>query len=196
MPVLYDLFQHMVGANRWRRRVIEERVLPALAIGAAVIDIGCGTGEVLNYLPNTLCYMGFDRNPQYIADARRRFVGRNASFHCEELTPSYRGVDSSADCVLALGLLHHLDNESANALFKTARAALRPGGFLLTLDPLYMEGQSSLARYIISRDRGTEVRNEKAYVELAQTCFSSVDVLVDRSPLRIPYTGIVLKCRP
>ncbi len=69
---------------------------------------------------------------------------------------------------------------------------LKPGGFLLTLDPVISRDQSELARAIISRDRGRSVRTAEAYRERAVAAhLSRIDVFIDRSPLRIPYTGIV-----
>ncbi len=193
-PWPYDLFQHLVGAYRWRRRVVEELLLPSLASDSTVVDIGCGTGEILQYLPEETAYVGFDRNPDYIAEASRRFRGRKAVFRCEELTPDYRPRDELADHALAFGLLHHLEDGSAKALFSAARRVLKPGGSLITLDPVYTSEQSRSARYVVSKDRGTEVRTEFAYRELAQSSFQRVEVFMDLSPLRIPYTGIVMRC--
>ncbi|MCB1612497.1 MAG: methyltransferase domain-containing protein [Xanthomonadales bacterium] len=193
-PWPYDLFQHLIGAYRWRRRVVEELLVPALAADSTIVDIGCGTGEVLEYLPQEIGYIGFDRNPDYIAQAIRRFRERKAVFRCEELTPDYCPRDELADHALAFGLLHHLDNESATALFRSARRVLKPGGSLITLDPVYTSRQSRSARYVVSKDRGTEVRTESAYLALARASFARVEVFIDLSPLRIPYTGIVMRC--
>ena len=96
--------------------------------------------------------------------------------------------------VLAFGLIHHLDDEQSSSLFNVAKRVLREDGILLTLDPVFVPGQSGLARYIISKDRGTAVRSEDAYKEIARKHFTTVESYVDLKPLRIPYTGIVMKC--
>jgi SAM-dependent methyltransferase len=197
MPLLYNLFQDLVGANSWRRAVVDRTVQSILGDayrGARILDIGCGTGEVLSYLPPHVDYVGFDRNSAYIASAQNRYRARQARFVCDELTVDYDSQESGFDVILALGLLHHLDDATADSLFRTARQRLKPGGFLLTLDPLYSPAQSSVARYIISKDRGTNVRTEAGYRGLAGRVFDKVICQVDHHPLRIPYTGIAMTC--
>ena len=99
-----------------------------------------------------------------------------------------------ADIVLAFGLIHHLNDEESSSLFDVAKRVLGAKGVLLTLDPVFVPCQSGLARYIISKDRGTAVRLENGYKEIARKHFTSVESYVDLKPLRIPYTGIVMKC--
>lgn len=191
---IYGLFQKLVGAYAWRRKVVGKYVATAIPDGGLVIDIGCGTAEVLSYLPDNVEYIGFDRNPGYITRARASYAHRNASFYCEELSPNFTLEGRSADVILAFGLIHHLDDAMSLDLFGVARKMLGVNGFLVTLDPVYVDGQSAVARYIISKDRGTAVRTERAYKELASREFSSVETYIDSNPLYIPYTGIVLKC--
>jgi SAM-dependent methyltransferase len=197
VPWVYNLFQTAVGANAWRKRVILNSLTPFLNRRTGpirVLDIGCGPGEILSYLPHSVEYVGFDRNPSYIEEAAARFAGRNAKFFCAELTPDYRLDDFDFDVVLAFGLLHHLDDASSEALFATAKTRLKKDGMFLTLDPLFSTEQSALARYVVSKDRGQNIRNESGYRSLASRVFEQVECLIDKNPLWIPYTGVVLKC--
>ncbi len=43
---------------------------------------------------------------------------------------------------------------------RLARAALRPGGRLVTADGCYLDGQSRIARLLLKMDRGRHVRTE------------------------------------
>ena len=58
------------------------------------------------------------------------------------------------DVVLAMGLLHHLDDAECAALIGFAHASLDPGGRLVTIDPAYAPEQARVARWLIGRDRG------------------------------------------
>ena len=193
-PRVYDCFQSVVGAFAWRKAVINEFVNGAIQDGGLIIDIGCGTCKILNYVTQNVEYIGFDRNQSYIDHARKRYAHRNASFANEELSADFDLKGRKADFVLAFGLLHHLNDEDSSQLFNVARRFLRDAGSLLTLDPVYIPRQSRVARYIISKDRGTAVRSEAAYKALAYRYFKSVESYINLSPLRIPYTGIVMKC--
>jgi len=191
-PWIYDTFQSAVGANAWRKRVIEAKLVPALTPDALVVDVGCGTGWVLQLLPRSVRYIGIDRNRAYIDQARDEYVDRPAAeFRCDDVSLASAGVDFSADAVLAIGLLHHLDDDECVQLLASVAQMLKPGGFVLTLDPVISSGQSGLARAIIRRDRGRSVRTADAYRALLSRAFNRVEVFIDHAPLRIPYTGIV-----
>src|SRR5205823_7002829 len=94
----------------------------------------------------------------------------------------------------ATGVLHHLDDKEAIDLFQVARAALKPGGKLITFDGCFCEGQSRIARYLLERDRGKFVRTAEAYVALARKAFENVEVTLRHDLLRLPYSHIIMKC--
>ena len=194
MPIIYDVFQKMIGAYSWRASAMKEFVSSSIAPNGKLIDIGCGTAEALQFLPDSVTYVGFDRNEAYIEKAKKRYSHLDATFYCEELSLNYVMKGQPADVVLALGLVHHLDDSQTIDLFKLAKKLVKPGGFLLTLDPLYEEGQSWLAKYLISKDRGTASRTEAEYKRLALSVCKKVEMHPNQDPLRLPYTGIVMKC--
>lgn len=194
-PRVYDLFQTVVGANTWRKRVIEEFLSNKIPANGLIIDIGCGTSEIVSYLPDNVRYLGIDRNPSYIARAKERYRYRNAQFLCQELASGLPIEECKADAVLAIGIIHHLEDKECIDLFQMAKKTLRPGGFFLALDPVYHQPQSVIARYIISKDRGKSVRTTEQYLSLFAKEFAQVDYHIDEHPLRIPYTGIVTRCR-
>ena len=79
-------------------------------------------------------------------------------------------------------------------MLAAAARSLGPGGRLVTIDPCYAQGQSPIARWIISHDRGTFVREEKGYRGLAERHFGRVRSQVRGDLLRIPYTHCLMIC--
>jgi SAM-dependent methyltransferase len=96
------------------------------------------------------------------------------------------------DVVLAVGVLHHLDDGDAARLFTLAGSALAPGGRVITYDPCFAPAQGALARFLVSRDRGRHVRSPDGYEALARRAFSQVAATLLQGHLRIPYTATVL----
>ena len=194
LSTFYDSFQHAVGAYKWRQRVIENHITPLCNETTRILDIGCGTGEILDYIPSQAQYFGFDRNQDYISSAKSRFANRNAEFVCKDVNKNSISKHGNFDIALAIGILHHLDDMIAEELFETAYNSLNEGGMFLALDPVYTQNQSAAAKYIVGKDRGQAVRTDAAYLKLAEKHFKSTKVLIDERPLRIPYTGIVMIC--
>lgn len=186
----YGFLQVILGAERVHR-ALAEHYIQALT-GMKVLDIGCGTGGILEYLPG-VDYLGFDMNPDYVEAASKRF-GPGNRFICANVNKAPAEAEGSFDRVLALGSLHHLEDPEVMILLNLARRLLAPGGRLVTLDSSYRDGQPSLARFLIDRDRGQNTRTEQAYVGLARSVFPCVESFLREDLLRVPYTHIVLRC--
>jgi len=190
-PGIYNLAQRMAGAERTRRILVRD-FFPRME-GKRMLDIGCGTAEILRHLPEDMEYSGFDASEAYISEAERRFAARG-SFRAELVRAAALENMQAFDVVLAFGLLHHLDDDEAMALFRLASGALKPGGRLITVDPVYTRGQNPVAHWIISKDRGRSVRCSKAYIALAEGCFDHVKAHVREGLLYIPYTHLIMEC--
>ena len=67
---IFDLFQTLIGANRSRTRLVEEFIQPKS--DALFLDVGCGTGTILDFLPDEINYVGVDISEHYINEAKRR----------------------------------------------------------------------------------------------------------------------------
>ncbi|HEV2320414.1 MAG TPA: class I SAM-dependent methyltransferase [Verrucomicrobiae bacterium] len=190
-PAAYRLAQRWVGADYARKIFLAEYAKPAP--GEKILDIGCGPGDILNYLPK-VNYSGLDLSPEYIRAAQERF-GSKGRFCCADVgLATIEGEQGTFDLVLAIGVLHHLDELQAGQLFALARRALSPGGRLVTYDGCYSPGQSFVARWFLDRDRGKFVRTKDQYLHLASACFSTVHPDLRHDLLRIPYTHLIMRC--
>ncbi len=189
MPVVYRTWGRLVGGKD-RGRFAREHI--RAAEGQRILDIGCGPADILRYLPR-VDYTGFDANPDYIAAATRNY-GDRGRFYCQRVSHESLAANEGFDIVLAVGVLHHLDDAEAEQLFRLAHAALVPGGRLVTLDGVFADGQNPIAKLIISRDRGEHVRDERGYRTLADRVFSKVTPAVRTDLLNIPYTHLILEC--
>jgi SAM-dependent methyltransferase len=161
--------------------------------GDRILDIGCGPGDVVDFLPEGVHYVGFAESDTYLRSARKRF-GHRAEFYCERVGDKQLQELASFDIVLAFGVLHHLDDTRALQLFRLAHQALKPGGRLFTIDGCYLQGQSFLARWLLNKDRGKNVRSEGGYRALADAVFSDVCPSLHHRLFRVPYTILVLEC--
>jgi SAM-dependent methyltransferase len=186
----YNVFQHLMGADRGRREFVRCYVRPKS--GQWVLDIGCGTADLLAYLPD-VHYYGFDSSQKYIDAARQRF-GSRAVLACTRVSESALEGIPKVDLALAIGVVHHLGNDEAVNLFQLANSALKRGGRLVTLDCCFVPGQSRIARFLIAHDRGQNVRDEQGYKSLAEGVFPTVKTYIRHDMARFPYTHLIMEC--
>jgi 2-polyprenyl-3-methyl-5-hydroxy-6-metoxy-1,4-benzoquinol methylase len=190
-PLVYETFQNIMGAEMVRVRIVRDYVRPFS--GMRILDLGCGTAEILNTMPAEIAYVGYDISPDYISSAQKKFAGRGM-FHCRLLEQAEVATLEPFDLVMGIGVLHHLDDSTARRFMAIAKAALKPGGRIYTIDPCYAPGQNPIARFMISRDRGQHVRDAEGYCALPHGLCDAVSGTLTHQAW-IPYTHWNMECR-
>lgn len=189
-PGVYQRLQRLVSGVDTRDRYVREFIRPTPAM--RMLDIGCGTADILEHLPADVDYTGYDLNPRYIERAREQH-GDRARFFCAKVGEAEDDERADFDLVLATALLHHLDDEAATQLVLSARRQLRPGGVLVTLDAVFHPGQNPIAWTMAKVDRGGAVRTPEAYRALLEPHFEDVEAVLATDLMRIPYSHFVMR---
>lgn len=185
----YQAFFDVIGGPKRNRVLVREYIFPKP--GDRILDIGSGPGTIVPYFQDVK-YVGVDGSAEYIEQARRRYPG--LEFVCQRVSEYHPAEKNCFDIVLALGILHHLDDLEAASLFQLAYETLKPGGRLVTLDGVRTDGQSGLVKYLLRHDRGRFVRREEEYLAIARKAFPEARSQVRHDLLRIPYSHVILTC--
>ena len=191
ISALYDGFQAMVGTREIRNYFVSNYVKPKP--GEELLDLGCGTGGLLNHLPE-LNYLGYDPSEKYIKSAKAAYENHmNISFSSGDLH-EFAFNEDSFDKVVLLGVLHHVDDDVANTLLSIGHLALKKGGFLISMDMCERAGINMFAKWMNRFDRGNFIRTEKQYKYLLSNHFTNIDEYNYCGRGRVPLSHYVLKC--
>ncbi|HEY2407767.1 MAG TPA: class I SAM-dependent methyltransferase [Polyangiaceae bacterium] len=134
--------------------------------GDTILDVGCGTGDALNYLRDFSKYVGIDTDKVAIRFAHEKHQGRpNVSFECR-LCDEADLVELKPTQILCCGLLHHLSNPQALDLLRLAKASPRLQR-IVTSDPVYLDNEL-LSNLFARFDRGRFCRREAEYKALVE----------------------------
>jgi SAM-dependent methyltransferase len=193
---IYDLWQFLAGSSYFKRRFVHECLKPGP--GDKILDFGCGTGEIVKFLPETVEYYGLDLNQDCINRAQK--INKRGTFFqmsidndcCPVIPP---GIP---DCniVLSMALFHHLNDNEAEIMLKTAKTLLASrGGRFVVLDNCLTEPQNPLARWLIKHDRGKFARPFDWYKSRLCAGFTKCDLSVHTDMLRYPYSLIFADCQ-
>lgn len=131
---LYDVMGLLLGARRAHHRLLRSA---DLAAGQAVLEIGCGTGNLLRAAARTVpgaALVGIDPDPAALGRARRK-ARRLPAIRVEQgYADDLPHADGSVDRVLSAFMFHHLPPGGKRAMLAEVRRVLVPGGVLALLD--------------------------------------------------------------
>ncbi|WP_374028272.1 class I SAM-dependent methyltransferase [Bdellovibrio bacteriovorus] len=187
----YNTLQNFLGAKKFRETVIRQYF--DLKPATSVLDLGCGTGEILKSLPAGISYTGIDYNPYYIAAAKETH-GDKGNFICGDLTKSLT-ENQKFDRVLMIGFLHHLNDQAASELLGSALNLVKNGGMLISIENVRTPKQNPLAKLLMDMDRGQHVRSKEGYLSLFKENASAVETSLRTDLLWVPYSHLVMKIK-
>jgi cyclopropane fatty-acyl-phospholipid synthase-like methyltransferase len=191
-PAIYSTVTCYLRGEHNIQDVVDQYVKPKS--GDRIFDVGCGTGDLLKFLPKDIEYYGFDMDSEYIKYAERHF-GDRGKFWCEKATRDVINKDDFFDEVVVMGVIHHLNDEDATSITELAYQILKPGGRMVFLmDGCYTPEISLIEKMFLFIDRGAYVRTEGCYKQLITDKFSSIQTYIRHDMFRIPYSTIIVVC--
>ncbi|MGH3759368.1 class I SAM-dependent methyltransferase [Actinophytocola sp.] len=137
---LYDVVHHVFGLAP----VHEEMVtLSAPRDGHRVLDVGCGTGNLLRSTGKRhrdVELVGLDPDAKALSRAGRKARRAGLRMRLDRgFAQELPYPDGSFDVVFSSLMLHHLDGPSKDALLAEVRRVLRPDGLLVLADAVLEE---------------------------------------------------------
>lgn len=188
-PIVFDTYQSMVGSPGAHRRIIFKMVRPQT--DERILDIGCGVGAIVPFLPEDIDYVGIDLSAPYIAKAQKDYGGRR-TFVCTDVSAADADMLGTFDRAVAFGMLHHVPDDVADQVAALVKRVVKPGGRFFTIDPCYVPGQNPIAKLLIDNDRGQFVRDEAGYRRIVSG-LGNVKAKLHHDLLRVPYTQLVME---
>ncbi|HSK60062.1 MAG TPA: class I SAM-dependent methyltransferase [Actinomycetospora sp.] len=128
----YDAFSRLIGAGPAHTRLVAQADPPR---GGSVLEIGCGTGNVLVRMARArpdVALTGLDPDAAALDRARTKLP------HTVRLEQGYADAlplpDGAVDRVLSAFMFHHLPPDEQPGALREARRVLAPGGSLHLVD--------------------------------------------------------------
>ena len=180
----YRLFKVATRGESTMRRMVAEYI--QLSETESILDVGCGYGDLAMYVPATR-YVGVDMNARYIEHAQRHRPD-HAEFMLGDLGAlSDQGL-GQFDCAAAIGVLHHMDDETVGRMMKTVSELVKPSGRFVCAEPAWEPDQRTTARVLAALDRGRFVRDADGYRRLIEPWFPVVSIDIRHDLFWFPYT--------
>ncbi|WP_394618369.1 class I SAM-dependent methyltransferase [Lentzea sp. JNUCC 0626] len=135
MP-LYDLLHRVSALGRVHAEMV---ALARLRSGQRVLDVGCGTGNLLRATakrhPDVELF-GVDPDLKMLARAERKLRSAGARLD-KGFAQELKFPDGTFDVVFSSLMLHHLDTASKDEMLAEVRRVLKPEGVLVLADAVF-----------------------------------------------------------
>jgi SAM-dependent methyltransferase len=132
---LYDPCTRLLGVRDAHWRLIAQA---GIEPGATVLEIGCGTGNLLLLAARAVpgaTLIGLDPDPAVLATATRKARRAGVALRLDRgYADRLPYPDGSVDRVLSAFMLHHLPADQQHDALREVRRVLAPGGRLHLLD--------------------------------------------------------------
>jgi cyclopropane fatty-acyl-phospholipid synthase-like methyltransferase len=200
---IYDFYQNVVGGVNYRNSYVQE-ILEHNGESSNILDLGSGTSEIVEVFSEKHNYIGLDYSSEYLAKAKKR-ENNCSSFQVFKYDLSKSGWSEivrnnvekkkSIDAI-ALGLLHHLDDQSATTLLKEVHDTIQENGSVYSVDPIITKDTTQIAKWFAKNDRGRFVRSEKDLLKLFTANGFELEINIKRNQFRIPLDTVEIKATP
>ena len=196
--VVYKIAQFIFNEKKSKQFMLDNYVLPQ-GPNFNMLDIGCGPGNLLEFMPNNFNYIGFDVNENYILTAQAKNIARqNTTFilgFTEDMFDNAKLPDSSMDIAIVNGVFHHVTDAIASEMLDLAGKKLKKGGRMLVIEPSWFSNQSAFRKWVMSKDRGKNIKHELDWKSFFSECSSNwADIKFEkRSDLTRFYDLLVIE---
>jgi SAM-dependent methyltransferase len=157
IPAVYDAVQYLNG-GAYTYGLLRHH-LAAVPAGALLLDVGGGTGLIESLLTTPCHYLCIEPDSQKLTGPRGQGGRAVQGDGCQLPLAA-----SCADWVVLMSVLHHLDEQQLPVLLQEVRRALKPGGHLLVLEPVWAP-KRPMGRLLWAYDRGAHPRTEAVIVD-------------------------------
>ncbi len=192
IPFFYNLLQFLLGVTHAEKEVVSRYF--KIKDNYSVLDIGCGTAIILDLIPDTVVYKGYDISEEYINLAKKKYKNRkNVSFYVNMVEKSTLSTELF-DRIIINKVLHHLNDREVLELFSIVKNNLTKDGRVLTMDPCFVSNQGFISKWIVSHDRGENVRSPEQYQNLAHQIFTNVSTFQRNNLSWVPIDTFIMEC--
>ena len=174
---------------------ITDFVVKNVPQGGAVLDLLCGTGNLLGELQkrrSDISFTGVDLDQEFIEYASRQYTG--IKFVTADV--STWASEKQYDCVLVTGGLHHLPYEKQDPFVKKTSELINSDGFAIIADPYIDDYSSEEERKIAAAKLGYEYLIATIKNGATDDVIKATASLIENDLLQVEFKSSVKKVGP
>lgn len=120
----------------WHRLKLQTAAdMAALSTGSRVLDIGCGSGIITEFLPQAIAYTGVDSNPDALSFARAQYPQPHLQFLYWQIDDIHQMNADAYAAIFFLETIEHIHPEQAKKTMMAIKELLAKNGCCIITTP-------------------------------------------------------------
>ena len=140
-PQFYNLYQGFIGADAYLKKFADTFLKYDHKQLIKVLDVGCGTSNILKFVENNIDYVGYDCSKKYIEYSRKKYP--KFSFFNKSVLERV-AITQKFDVIISLGVMAALNDETIKDMFSILCSYANKNTKILLADMNYCENAGKL----------------------------------------------------
>lgn len=170
-PTFFNLLQRLIADQRHVKKFVKSALSKLQP--HSILDIGFGTGNLMEVIPKTSRYLGIDNNPRYFSFTKKRFRAPGRQFLLQDASDIDFYKRKEFDVVMLISILHHLSDEQLSKILPAIRQITAKAVIITDILP---NPPGALPKLLVKLDRGRFIRSRQLKLTLLKRYFKIVEV--------------------
>jgi len=185
-PVLFNSIRSVIAGNqKFTKQFVHNNLIKYNA--KTVIDIGCGSGDFTEAVPDNISYLGLDINKEYISFAKRHYGNHNRNFIVRNVLDESFYKNRKFGAALFISMLHHLSDDELALILPVVKQITKK---VIIIADIIPDPDGLLRKIVVSLDQGKFIRPKGKKLEIVSRYFKITETKIIPSRLAVQF-GIV-----
>jgi len=190
IPQVYEFYINLIGGKKFFKNYADNFL--AIKENQSVLELGCGPGNIIHFLPQKINYIGLDLNNDCINYCKKLFP--SFDFLIKDIASDFE-FNQKFDVIFSEGVMACLSDEQIENMLKNIYKHSKKDSRIVLSDMNFCSKNSKIQNFFLKRERGKNLRSTQDFLNIYKK-FSDwleiVEVIEIRKAFKIPNSKVIV----
>lgn len=180
-PIIFNFIRRIIAGNQKNTKDFVRSTLESYRV-KTVLDIGCGTGDFVETIPEKTDYLGIDVDRKFIFFAKENYQNKKRKFLARDINKKEFLANKMFDATLLISMLHHLSDDELERILPLIKVHTKKVVIVADIIP---NPNGILKKIMVKFDRGKFIRTKEEKVKILSKYFKLIKITIVPSKLAV-----------
>lgn len=187
-PTIFNQIRKLIAGDQANTKNFVRKYLIKYKI-KSVLDVGCGTGDFIEAVPDNMSYLGIDINKEFISFAKSHYKDRKSLFLVQDVIEEQFSLDQKFDATILISMLHHFSDKDLEEILLKIKKITRK---VIIIADIIPNPPGLLRKFMVKMDQGNYIRDKAEKLKILDKYFTITESKIISSRLAVQF-GIICK---